>query len=791
MQLPYSWIRELVDISWSPEELAERLTLGGAEAELQQMFENDFENIVIGKIIELKSIAGSDHLKEALVDSGEGEVTVVCGAPNCEKGQKVVLAKIGAVLKNGMEIKKVKLRGVESCGMICSEAELGLSDDHSGIIVLEDDAGIGKSAREGLGLDDYIIKLDLTPNRPDLLSAIGVAREVACLAGNKIRRPSFKIGESDEKASDYVKVSIDDPEACPRYAARVIRGIKISPSPWWIKRKLILCGIRPISNIVDITNLVMMEYGHPLHAFDYDRFGRKEILVRRAVEDEEFTTLDGQEHSLNPEVLLITDGEKAVAAAGVMGGLDPEISANTSDILLESAYFNPVTIRRGRLKLGIISESSTRFEKGADPNIIPAAIDRAAYLMKEYGGGNILSGIVDCYPRKIAPVEIELRPGKANSFLGTGIPGKRMIEILRGLEFEVREEGNLKVKVPTFQPDVTREVDLIEEIARIEGYDSIPSKERNLGPLYTPVQDDDLLRSEIRRALTAQGYDETYGSGLADAGLLSRVSGDKRVLRILNPIADDLTVMQNSLLYSLLKSVGHNIAHRNMNLQLFEIGKVFRPGNPPDEEEQIGIILSGRTDDSWHSKGKDFSIYDLKGAIDSLFDTCRLPPVELLESDTTTYKKDFSFNVGTNGESIGQAGQIEAEVARIFGIKQSVFAAVLDFGNLLKLRQSKLSFTPLPRFPAAPRDLAVIVDESVKAGDLLRAIRKMGGKLVEDVEIFDLYRGKQIGEGKKSLAFTFTYRSPERSLSSEEVADIHGKIAEYLKQNFNAVVREG
>ncbi len=791
MQIPYGWLKELVDFEWSPQELAEKLTLSGSEAEVQKLFEGQFDNIVVGQIAELNDIEKSDHLKLAVVNSGEEKLQVVCGAPNAAKGQKVVMAKVGAKLQNEFEIKEVKLRGVKSYGMICSERELGITDDHSGIIVLDDDAPVGKPADEFLKLNDSVIKLDLTPNRPDMLSAIGIARDIGCLAGNKVRRPEFKLSEISEKASDYVKVSIDDPDACPRYAARIIKGVKIGPSPWWIKQKLLLCGVRPISNVVDITNLVMLEYGHPLHAFDYNRFDRKEILVRRARDGEKFTTLDETEHTLTPEVLLITDGERAVAAAGVMGGLDSEISDETTDILLESAYFNPITIRKGRLHMGTISESSTRFEKGADPNNVPGAIDRAAWLINEYAGGKLLSGIVDCYPKKITPIKIDFRPDKANSFLGTSIPEKRIRDIFNGLEFGVEGNGIMKVTVPTFRPDIEREVDLIEEIVRIEGYESVPSSERNLGPLFTHQFEDDILRDEIRRALTTQGFDETYGSGLADPKLMSKLSDGKPLLKILNPIAEDLAVLQSSLLYSLLKSVSHNISRRNINLQLFEIGKAFHPGNPPDEREQVGLILTGRTDDNWYSKSMEFSYYHLKGAIDGLIDSCRIAPMTLIPAEQFVYLKGCSFEIKIDNDLIGYAGQINIELAKALDIKQAVHAAVLDFDKLLAKRRPDMSFKPVPRYPAAPRDLAVVIDETINAGQIEEEIKKVGGDLLEEVKIFDLYRGKQVGEGKKSIAFALQYRSSERSLESKEIIATHNKIAAHLKKHFNAEIREG
>ncbi|UCD93967.1 MAG: phenylalanine--tRNA ligase subunit beta [Candidatus Zixiibacteriota bacterium] len=703
MQVPYSWLKELVDVPWPSEELAQRLTLAGAEAETEPLFDGEFDNICVGQIVALDEIKGSDHLKTALVNTGSEKLQVVCGAPNAAKGQKVIFAEIGATLAGGTEIKKVKLRGVESYGMICSEAELGLSDDHSGIMVLDGDASVGQPAIEYLQLNDPIIKLDLTPNRADLMSAIGVAREAACLSGKKVERPVFEIAEAPEKASDWVKVSIDDPDACPRYAARIIKGVKIGPSPWWIKRKLLLCGIRPISNIVVVTNLVMMEYGHPLHAFDYDLFKRKEILVRRAREGEFFTTLDGKKHELTPDVLLITDGEEGVAAAGVMGGLESEVSADTVNILLESAYFDSITIRKSRIKLGMVSESSARFEKGADPNIVPEAVNWAAYLMQKYAGGEVLSGIVDCYPKKITPVRIDLRPERVNSLLGTNISRERIVNILQGLEFEVEDKGVLKVTVPTFAVDVIREVDLIEEIVRVEGYDSIPSVDRNMGPLFTPEQRDAQFRTEIRSVMTAAGFDEVLGSGFAETRLLSVLMKDRPQLKILNPIAEDLSVVQNNLLYSLLKAVAHNISHRNISLRLFEIGKAFQPGDPPTEREQIGLALSGASESQWYLKRKEPSFYDLKGAIDSFLEGCHVEPAEFAAEPQWPFLDGFSFSVKISGKNVGHAGQIVEDVTRPFDIKQPVLAAVLDFEKVLNSQRLVETYRALPRFPR-PRE---------------------------------------------------------------------------------------
>jgi phenylalanyl-tRNA synthetase beta chain len=797
MQLPYSWILELVNVDWPAKELADRLTLCGTVANASPFLEEPLDNIVVGQILEIEPIKNTDHLKKAMVSTGSETFQVVCGAPNAAQGQKIIFAKIGAKLKGMGELKKAKLRGVESFGMICSERELGLTDDHSGIMTLDDDAELGMAADEYLGVKDYILKFDLTPNRSDSLSAIGIARDVACLAGKEIKQSKFELQEISEKSSDVVKISIADTSACPRYAARVIRGVRIGSSPWWIKRKLILSGIRPISNVVDITNLVMLETGQPLHAFDFRQFGRREVLVRRAKQGERFTTLDGKEHELTPEVLLITDGEKGVAAAGVMGGLNSEVSSDTADILLESANFDPITVRRSRMKLGISSESSTRFEKGADPNNVTFAMDRAAYLMQQYAGGEILSGIIDCYPEKINPITIDLRPSRVNAILGTDISKERMIIILKMLQFRVKDKETLEVTVPTFRPDIAREIDLIEEIARIEGYEQIPSADRNIGPLYTPLHPNDTFRQLIRTSMTAQGFDEIYSSTLADPKLLTKIEPEKAPIAIMNPIAADFAVLQSSCLYSLLKAISNNFAQRNTDLRIFEVGKAFLRNESatgdlsPVEVDEIGIALSGKSDDQWFGKGRERDFYELKGAIDSFFEFARVPQCIYRPEKHPAFDDSLVFELIINEKRIGFAGLIKNEIVRAFDIKQTVYAAVLDFNIILNSRQPENYYVPLPKFPSAPRALAVIVDETINVADIISKIKEMGGELLEAVELFDLYRGKQVGEGKKSLAFSLVFRSKGRSLENEEVTEIYNNIIEYLKNNFKTEIREG
>ncbi len=791
MLVPYSWIKELAEFDMTPEELGDRLTIAGSEAEVTYPFKGKWDNIVVGHVTELEKIPDSDHLTKAMVDCGDEAVQVVCGAPNVAKGQKVVMARVGAVLGEDFKIKKAKLRGVESYGMICSERELGLSDDHSGIMVLDDDAPVGDSAINYLQMDDSVLRLDLTPNRPDMLAVIGVARDVACLNGTTHSKPEFEIEETEEPASDYIKISIDDPEACPRYAARIIKNVKIGPSPWWIRRKLILSGVRPISNVVDITNLVMLETGHPLHAFDYDRLDHKEIVVRRAKNKEKLTTLDEKEHELTPDVLLITDGKKGIAAAGIMGGMNTEVEDTTTNILLEAAYFDPITTRRGRLNLGLNTESSSRFEKGADPENVVAAVNRAAALMAQYADGEVLKGIVDCYPKEIEPLRLKLRTSRVNSLLGTDISEERIINILKGLDFGVESEEILEVAVPTFRPDITREVDLIEEIARINGMDNIPTAERNNGPLFTKSPEETRFFALVRRVLTAQGYDEIYGVGLADPKFLPKLTGESKKLKILNPNAEDLSVLQDSVLYSLVKVVAHNIAHRNMSLRIFEFGRAFFAEENNWEKMQVGLALSGNTPDDWYDKGRPYDFHDLKGAIDALVESSNMPQLKYKQENFGPYAEGGSFRLLLGDAIVGEIGTLQPVIAREFDIKQPLLAAVLDFEPLFKAQDPESKFTPLPRYPAALRDIALIVDAGIRVGDMFDCIKEIGGALLEEVRVFDLYSGKNIGAGKKSLAFSMVYRSDERSLESDEVTALHERIGGELTKKFGAEIRKG
>ena len=799
MKLPYSWLVELSGSKWPAIEMGDRLTLCGTACEDIEPTARYFDKIVVGKVLDIKAISGADKIRQATVDIGKEKLDLVCGAPNLEVGQKVAVAVIGARLAGGIEIRKARIRGIESSGMICSESELGISQDHAGILVLDNSCKVGKSLVKALDYDDYIMTFELTPNRGDSMSAIGVARDIAALSSSKISRPKFKIKPSKEKAGKYIKVEIEDKSACQRYAARIIKDIKIAESPWWLKKKLLMCGIRPINNVVDISNFVMLECGQPLHAFDLNRFGSNKVVVRRARKNEMFKTLDEKEHKLSPEVLLITNGKKGVAAAGVMGGFDSEVRPDTTDILLEAAYFNPEVIRKSRKFLNMTSESQARFEKGVDPNGLEYAIDRAAYLFQELCGGSVLSGMVDCYPKKITPCKVSFRPQRCNDLLGTDYKTSLMKKVFKDLGFTIASinagtiDKKLTVIVPTFRPDIEREVDLIEEIVRIRGYAEIPDEVGNIGPLFTPIHPQDKFKEDIRRLMTGQGFDEIMGHGFDDSRLAALVNPGQPLLKISNPNSVELNVMRNSLIPFALTVMKNNIAQRNLDLCLFEYGKVYFPPDAKGnwrEEYRLLILVTGQTQQTWRDSPRKQDYYDLTGVLENLSSRFKMPKFEFTGSSIKCFDSELSFEVKCDQKVIGKIGKIDKAIAARFDVKQTVYIAELPISNLLQLSDNKRLFEALPIYPASSRDLAIVVDETVKAGDIVSTVREAAGKLAEHVSIFDLYQGKQIAKGKKSLAISISYRSSESSLEGNQVDERQRLVVGSLKKEFNAEIRD-
>ena len=530
-----------------------------------------------------------------------------------------------------------------------------------------------------------------------------------------------------------------------------------------------------------------------MHAFDLDKFGSKEVVVRRAADKEKFKTLDGDEHELTPEVLLITNGKKAVAAGGVMGGFDSEVEDNTKNLLLEAAYFNPSMIRKSRRQLGLVTESSQRFEKGADPNAVENALDYAAYLLQSLCGGEVLSGIVDCYPNKISPKTVPFRVSRCNDLLGTDIKPASIKNIFTDLEFTVTGENEMKITVPTFRPDIEREVDLIEEVARIVGFDAIEDAVTNIGPLYTPTHYDDRFRTELRTVLTGAGYDEFISHGLADSKLAEFLHPERPLLKIVNPVSEELNVMRNCLAQTALTVISHNLSHRSLDLSIFEIGKTYLPPDSKGhwaENEALVLAVTGKTEHSWREKPRERDFYDISGAVKALADHFGWSEVTFTPKPVSFFTDKISYEITINGKQCGFVGQLTSTAAKKFGVKQQVFLAELDAEYLFSISNNLITYKELPVYPAALRDLALVVEESVLAGDIIAQVKKSAGKIAESVQIFDLYQGKQIEKGKKSIAISISYRSDKGSLESSQIDAAQDKVIASLKKNFNAEVRD-
>ncbi len=793
MKISYSWLKELTGLDWPVEEMGDRLTLCGTACEEIDPLDRHLDKVVVGEVTDLQPIEGADKIRKATVNIGDETLDLVCGAPNVAVGQKVAVAQVGAEMAGGLKIKKSKIRGIPSAGMICAADELGLFEDHSGIMVLDESAVPGTPLVDLLDLHDYVMGFELTPNRADSMSAIGIARDLAALASIKVKYPEYELKQIAEKASDHIKVSIEDPDACPRFTARIIRNVKIGPSPWWVQKKLIGAGIRPISNVVDVTNLIMIESGNPVHAFDLDNFGSDEVVVRRAKNGETLKTLDGKDHELTEEVLLITNGKEAKAAAGVMGGFDSEVTDDTKNILLEAAYFDPSVIRKSRKYLGFVTEASTRFEKGVDPNHVQITSEHVAALFQQLCGGEVLDGIVDCYPKKIEPNTVELRPKRCCDIMGIDVSVEKMTQIFRDLEFEVEGTDPLKVSAPTFRHDIEREIDLIEEVARIMGFDAIPDSTDALGPLFTPTHEEDIFEDEVRVVLTGAGYDEIMGHGLADSRLCKVLNPELPQLKILSPVSEELDIMRNDLAHTGLSSVAHNLAHRNLDMRLFEIGRVYFPPNDKDEwieEDRLMCLVTGNTTATWRDRPRELDFYDLTAALDALAERFHWPKLGFEPEPINYFEKEISFAIMLGDRRVGTIGRVSNKTARKFEVKQPVYLAQMSMDVLRELACDLAEFTALPTFPAALRDLALVVDTTVKVGDIVDLVAKNAGKMAESIDIFDLYTGKQIGDGKKSVGVSITYRSPERSLSSEEIDKTQEKIITRLKKQFNAEIRD-
>ena len=795
MKITYQWLKEYIDVPWDWRELADRLTMSGLALESAREMGEGLDEVVVGRVLERKRHPNADRLSVCKVDTGDkGIYEIVCGAPNVAAGQKVPLILPGNRTPGGRVIEAVSLRGVLSSGMICSEKELELGEDGEGIMVLSPETPVGSSLSRALGLDDVLLDFEVTPNRPDCMSVVGVAREVSALTGHPVRFPPLSLSGGDRTIGDFASVDIEDEEGCPRYAARVVTGVRVGPSPGWLRRRLESIGLRPINNVVDLTNFVLMELGHPLHAFDLNRLTDRRIVVRRARSGERIRTLDGTDRDLTPDILVIADAERPVAVAGVMGGADSEVTESTTDILLESAFFDPKRVRRGRRLLNLSSEASLRFERGADFDAPVRALDRVAGMIQELAGGVCAAGHIDVYPRPLSPSTVELRTRRANEVLGTDLSSKTIRRILSQLGCQVTGvDGKLGVTVPSYRPDLIREADLVEEVARIYGYDRIKSRGVRAWKISIRRSREERLRERILSLLTGLGLTEVVTNTLIDDRWISASGGATTPVELSNPVSPQASVLRPALLPSLLNVARWNLNRKVERIRIFELGKIFlnrQSGNGPEERVEVaGLLIGPRESTFWEEAKSAVDYFDLKGILEQVFEqlTTRVPTTPRAESPT--YEPGPSAEVRFGGEVVGSIGQVRRSIAQEFDIEIPVFAFSLDFEKLLSGIDERRAFTPPPRFPGVERDFAFVVKEEVEAGGLLSVIQETAGTMVESIEVFDLYRGENIPENHKSVALALKFRAPDRTLSEAEVDGLCERILDRLKETSGAELR--
>ena len=811
MKFTLSWLSTFVSVdNITPEQLADKLTMLGLEVEAVTPLYQGLDQIITAKVLSVAKHPNADRLTLCQVDTGEETVQIVCGAPNVREGLTTALARPGTRLPDGMKIKKAKVRGEQSLGMLCSARELGLSEDHSGIMELDESLSAGIPLTRALELEDTMIEVDLTPNRPDCASVLGIAREVAGFTGRSLRMPVSAAPPLDSAKADF-SVTIEEPSLCPRYAARRLTNVTIAPSPWWLQRQLLAVGMRPINNIVDITNFVMLEYGQPLHAFDFTKIREGKIVVRCPKDDEtEFETLDGTSRRLQPDMLMICDSRGPVAVAGVMGGLHSEVTDGTTEVLLESACFDPVSIRRTARRLNLPSEASYRFERGVDPEISPVAMERAVQLMIELAGATVCEGGVDEYPGRREPLTLKLRPARVCSLLGMELSPRQIGDYLESIGFTVTDNGKegLEVVVPSFRPDVEREVDLVEEIARLVGYNDIPTTMPLIRMDY-PVRDElRELRKEVCSVCTGQGFYEAINYSFVDERHLDRMGLDRddyrrRLTRLLNPLTEEQAVMRSMLLPGLLENVCRNINYQQPDLRLFEVGKVFfqhGKDEQPEERYQLCAVCTGARYPGAapiYFSGQQADFFDIKGLVTALVESLHLTGKEqALEFVVTKQEQPYvapatGLSLVDGNNEIARIGQVSDEALRGMGIKQPVYFLECDLQDLGELPRLRKQFVPIPKYPMVKRDIALLVPEQVPAGELLRAVKGQRTELVESVDMFDVYSGKPIEPGMKSVALSVTYRSPKKTLDDVTVDKIHEKIVQYLMTEFGGRYREG
>lgn len=809
MKVPLSWLRDFVDIDITPKELAEALTMSGSKVEAVEDLGSEISNVVVGRILSLEKHPNADSLQIAKVDIGQGTLQVITGADNVKIGDNVPIAMHGAKLPGGKEIKKGFFRGIESEGMMCSISELGLTRydypeaPENGIFILDKNLEPGTDIKEVLGLNETVLEFEITTNRPDCLSILGIARETAVTLGKELKLPSFfdvqglanhdhekfsNIGELTAACqSSGVSIEIKDPNLCSRYVGRVIRNVKIRPSPKWMRNRLRAAGIRPINNIVDVTNYVMLELGQPMHAFDFDKIEGKKIIVRRAKEGEVLTTLDGQQRTLTSDMLVIADADKPVAIAGIMGGANSEVSDNTTTILLESANFNRGSVRLTAKALGLRTEASSRFEKGLDVENALTAMNRAVQLIEEIGAGEAEEEYADCYPVKWQPRIIKFRPEKINGFLGTNINVENMISILSQLGLEV-DQTDMTVTIPPFREDIEGEADLAEEIARFYGYNNINSRLFSGGATVGRKTLKQKVEDICKCVMNAQGLSEVYTFSLINPKALDMINLESSSklrdgIVILNPLSEDHMMMRTTTIPSMLEVLARNYARRIPEARLFELAYIYIPQSLPltalpEEREVLTIGLYGNDD-----------FYSLKGIVEELFDYLGIENYDIVRSSDVTFHPGRSGDILISNKKIGVIGEIHPDVLRNYEIDTKAYIGVIELSALVENVNMVRKYKHLPKYPAVERDIAVVVRDNITVKEIENVIKECGKQLIENVTLFDVYKGEQIREGYKSVAYSITFRAPDHTLTDDEVNEVMKNILNKLQDKLDATLR--
>lgn len=803
MRFPLSWLHEYVDVSEPVEEIASLLTSQGLEVSSVTKIRPEFSGVRSCRILSVEVLPGSDRLWVCRVNAGQAERQIVCGAPNVASasGTCAALAVPGARLPGGRIVEATRVRGVLSEGMLCSEAELGLAESSTGIFLLSDEVEPGRDLGEALALEDVVFDVEITPNRPDCLCVVGIAREIAAAKGHRVRLPACSVSEESPEVSRFASVEIRAPDLCYRYVARVLVDLRVGPSPFWLRRRLSLAGLRPINNIVDATNFVMWELGQPLHAFDLDRLRGQRIVVRRAEPGETLTTLDGVPRTLGKEDLAICDAASPVALAGIMGGLESEIQEGTVRVLLESAFFEPRGIRRTAKRHGLSTEASYRFEREVDLDGTLRAADRAAELIRSLGGGRVLAGALDVCPRPYGARTIRLSVCRANRLLGTAMDLDEMQALLERLDFSVRPAGEdvLEVAPPSFRPDVREPADLAEEVARLYGYDRIPVR-MPVACLAVPAVDPEKTAEEAARdLLVSRGFQEVIQYSFVSRErieLMSFPEGDPRgrPVPLQNPLSEAQAVLRTTLVSSLLDLTARNLRKNNCDLRLFELRRVFLPSagtEVPEQKRMLAAVMTGRRfPRQWNQPADTVDAYDLKGLLEALFEAFGIG-----EWDWVPSEENSSLHPGCSGDiliknlRVGFAGRLHPRLEKELEINQHVYLFELEFQHLVASGEREKWYRPIARFPAIQRDVAFVVREEITYRQVLEQIRASASSEVMRIELFDVYRGSQVPEGRKSMAFRITYRHPDRTLTDDEVNALQERLLEKVLPALQAQLR--